>query len=91
LEREGLTSSDYLLTVEEKLSPTKKDAPYYWRVKAVDGASNGSGWSTPASFYVSSGFAITGTTKNVLIGLGIAGGVFLGFRLGSRRTAYSEV
>ena len=90
LEREGLTSSDYLLTVEEKLSPTKKDAPYYWRVKAVDGASNGSGWSTPGSFYVSSGFAITGTTKNVLIGLGVAGGVFLGFWLG-RRTAYSKV
>lgn len=90
LEREDLTSSDYLLTIEEKLSPTKKDAPYYWRVKAVDGASNDSGWSTPGSFYVSSGFAITGTTKNVLIGLGIAGGVFLGFWLG-RRTAYSEV
>jgi len=90
LEREGLTPSDYLLTVEEKLSPTKKDAPYYWRVKAVDGASNDSGWSTPGSFYVSSGFAITGTTKNVLIGLGVAGGVFLGFWLG-RRTAYSKV
>ena len=90
LEKEDLTSSDYILAKVEKLSPTKKDAPYCWRVKAVDGASNESGWSAPGSFYVSAGFAISGTTKNVLIGLGVAGGVFLGFWLG-RRTAYSKV
>ena len=90
LKNEGLTSSDYILTTVEKLSPTKKEAPYYWMVKAADGASNESDWSVPSSFYVSSGFAITGTTKNVLIGLGVAGGVFLGFWLG-RRTAYSQV
>jgi len=90
LEKGELTSSDYLLTGAEKLSPTKKDSPYYWRVKVIDGASNDSGWSESGSFYVSSGFAIGVTTRNALVGLGVGGGIFLGFWLG-RRTAYSRV
>ena len=40
LEKVGLSASEYLLTEEEKLESTKKEAPYYWRVKAVDGAGN---------------------------------------------------
>jgi len=90
LEKGELASSDYLLAGAEKLSPTRKDSPYYWRVKAVDGASNDSGWSESGAFYVRSGFAIGVTTRNVLIGLGVGGGIFLGFWLG-RRTAYSRV
>jgi hypothetical protein len=89
LEKEGLTSSDYTVAEEEKLSPTKKEAPYYWRVKAIDGASNESGWTGTGSFYVSSRFALSGWAKNALIGLGVAGAVFLGFWLG-RRTARSR-
>jgi len=52
LEKPGLTQSPYRLTSEEGLRSTDSDAPYYWRVKAVDGASNESAWSTPRSFYV---------------------------------------
>ena len=52
LEKPGLTQSPYKLAREEGLSSTDSDAPYYWRVKAVDGASNESAWSTPHSFYV---------------------------------------
>ncbi|MFC1971717.1 IPT/TIG domain-containing protein [Chloroflexota bacterium] len=52
LEKKGLSASEYTLTIEEKLPAVKKEAPYYWRVKAVDGASNESEWSTPRSFYV---------------------------------------
>jgi hypothetical protein len=52
LEKPGLTQSPYRLSREEALSSTDSDAPYYWRVKAVDGASNESAWSTPRSFYV---------------------------------------
>lgn len=52
LEKQGLTQSPYKLSGEEGLSSTDSDAPYYWRVKAVDGASNESAWSTPRSFYV---------------------------------------
>ena len=53
LEKQGLTQAQYKLTREEGLPSTDRDAPYYWRVRAVDGASNESAWSTPRSFYVS--------------------------------------
>ncbi len=52
LEGKGLTESEYALTEKEKLAAVKKEAPYYWRVKAIDGAANESEWSTPWSFYV---------------------------------------
>ena len=84
LVQEGLTSSEYTLAGEEKLEPTKKDAPYYWRVKVIDGAFNGSEWTDPVSFYVSARFALSGWAKNALIGVGVAGAVFLGFWLGRR-------
>ncbi len=53
LEKVGLTQAQYKLTREEGLHSTDSDAPYYWRVRAVDGASNESVWSTPRAFYVS--------------------------------------
>ena len=86
LEKDDLTSSDYLITKEERLLPTKKEAPYYWRVKAIDGASNGSEWSTSGSFYISSSFVMPSGAKYALIAIGVG---FLCFWLG-RRTAYSR-
>ncbi len=91
LEKEGHPTSDYILEVGEKLSPTDKDSPYYWRVKAVDGASNESGWSEAGSFYVKSGrFSLSAPARNALIAVGVTAGVFFGFWLG-RRTSYSKV
>jgi len=52
LNKEGLDSSTYTLTEEEKLEPAQEDAPYYWRVKAVDGALNESSWTYPQIFYI---------------------------------------
>ncbi|MEJ2047082.1 MAG: hypothetical protein P8X92_03165 [Dehalococcoidia bacterium] len=89
LEKAGLTDSDYTLTEAEKLEPSSKEAPHYWRVKAVDEAANESEWSDVGSFYVGSRFTLSETVKKVLIGLGIAGAGFLGFWLG-RRTAYAR-
>jgi len=89
LEKEGLTYSDYTITKGEGLQPTIKEAPYYWRVKAVDGASNESEWSTTTSFYVTSAFALTGWVLYALIGLGVVLLGFLCFWLG-RRTTYSD-
>ena len=88
LEKEGLTDSEYTLTKEEKLESAKKEAPYYWRVRAIDGASNEGEWSTPGSFYI--GFQwpeLKGGLLFVLIGIGAVLLGFLGFWLG-RRTAY---
>ncbi len=53
LEKEGLTDSEYSLTEAERLAATAKQALYFWRVKAIDSASNESEWSAPWSFYIS--------------------------------------
>jgi len=71
LEREGLTDSEYTLAEGEKLEPTGKKA-YYWRVKAVDGASNESEWAFPWLFYVgSSRTSLSGWVWYIFYGLGV--------------------
>ena len=40
LKKEGLTTSSYTAAETEKLPSVSKDAPYYWRVTAIDGAGN---------------------------------------------------
>jgi hypothetical protein len=52
LQKDGLKQSEYTLTSQEILGNVSKDAPYYWRVKAIDGADNQSDWSTPSTFNV---------------------------------------
>jgi len=86
LEEEELTDSEFTLP-EETLVPTKKEAPYYWRVKAIDGASNEGEWSTPRSFHIKASFALPKGAIYALIVLGFLGLAFLAFWLG-RRTAY---
>ena len=89
LEKAGLTDSEYAVADEEELEPSTKEAPHYWRVKAVDSASNESEWSSVRSFYVGSSFTLPNTVRNILIGVAIGAAVFFGFWLG-RRTAYSR-
>jgi hypothetical protein len=79
LEKEGLSTTQYNLSNTEKLESTGEDAPYYWRVQAVDLASNQSQWSTPGSFYVS--FMAAGL-KYTLIVLGSLVGALGIFWLG---------
>ena len=66
LEKVGLSTSEYLLSEEEKLESTKKDAPYYWRVKTVDGAGNET-TSTVDSFHVGLSFSKLAAWVQVLI------------------------
>jgi hypothetical protein len=86
-EKSGLPLSEYTLTEGEKLAPAGQKA-YYWRVKAVDGASNEGKWSTVGLFYVgSSGTAMSGGVWYILyvvIGLVLAGLVFWFYRRRSR-------
>jgi len=85
LEKEGLTQPEYTLTEDEGLGSTKKDAPYWWRVMAIDGASNMSGWSAAKSFTVGFVLTIPNWTKYLL---GALGGLLLfliGFLLVRRR------
>ncbi|MFC1932060.1 IPT/TIG domain-containing protein [Chloroflexota bacterium] len=52
LEKKGLTKSEYTITRDAKLEATEEKAPYYWRIKAVDGAFNESKWTPPRLLYV---------------------------------------
>jgi len=90
LEKEDLTSSEYALPEETNLEAAKKDAPYYWQVKAVDGASNESEWTTPRSFYSGfQGLHLEGWLLYLVMGVGAFLIGLLGFWLG-RRTAYTS-
>ncbi len=52
LQKDGLSEPAYSLVAAEKLEAAGRDAPYYWRVRAVDLASNTSDWSVTGTFYV---------------------------------------
>jgi hypothetical protein len=52
LQKSGMVDPAYKLTEVEQLKDVNKSNPYYWRVKAIDGASNESNWSNASSFYM---------------------------------------
>ncbi len=87
LEKTGLTESEYTLTSEESLASVERENPYYWRVRAIDGASNESGWTGTGSFYVGFSFDMPTWLIYTLFGLGAVLFGVLGFWLG-RRTTY---
>ncbi len=87
VDREDILLSEYTLTEDEKLAPAGSKA-YYWRVKAVDGASNEGEWSSVGLFYV--GFSRTAMSGGVwyiiygLVALVLAGLVFWFYKRRSR-------
>ena len=86
LEREGLSSSEYTVAEEEKLEPSEKETPYYWRVKAVDGAFNESDWTYPISFHIGvSWTSIPNWAWYIFDALGALVLGFLGFWVRKRR------
>lgn len=56
VQEEGLAKPEFVLP-KHALKAVTRQHPYYWRVKAVDGASNQNDWSEPRSF--SNGFLLT--------------------------------
>ncbi|MBA7529912.1 hypothetical protein ES705_22111 [subsurface metagenome] len=87
LDKKGLTTSEYTLTEEEALESSEKDAPYYWRIRAVDAASNASDWTGAGIFTVGFSFSfpdIGGWLLYLLIGVGALVLFFVGFWLGRR-------
>ena len=89
LEMTGIQQSEYTLTSEEKLERRSEENPYYWRVRAVDGASNVSEWTLPGTFYVGGGFSwhLPRPVLITLIVIGALAVIVLGFWFG-RKTAY---
>ncbi len=84
LEKEGLPQSQYTLSEGEELA--KAAAPYYWRVRAVDGASNEGDWSLSVLFYIGF-FRLSNWLLYVLFGLGVLLLVIVIFWLRRRRAA----
>jgi len=69
LNKTGLPKSEYTITEAEKLESGGTKAPYYWRVKAVDGASNESEWSGVGSFTVGLAFGMPTWAIYFIIGV----------------------
>ncbi|MFH1639848.1 MAG: hypothetical protein ABIB93_06025 [Chloroflexota bacterium] len=84
LEKTDLTVSGYTLDEGEKLPSNKKSAPYYWRIKAIDGAANESGWTTPGTFNVGFSLELANWMLYILMGLGGILLFLVGFFLGRR-------
>ncbi len=89
LEKKGLTTTEYTLTKAEKLKNTKKDAPDYWRVRAVDGAENAGNWSNIWSFTV--GSVLPAWALWVLIVLGAVIIILFAFWLGRRSSGSRRI
>jgi hypothetical protein len=83
VDEEGLLGSSYSLDLEEL--PSAGD-DLYWRVKAIDGAGNESGWSAVVSFSAVSRTE-TSVTIYILYGLGALVVLALGLWLVRRRGA----
>ena len=87
VQKAGIEEASYTLTKDERLESTKKEEPYYWRIQAVDGADNESGWTAPGSFYVGFSFEFSGWVQYLLIGIGGIVLLLVGILVG-RRLAY---
>lgn len=88
LDIKGIEDSEYTLTEEEALESTSEEVPaYYWRLRALDAASNASAWTGTGVFTVGFVFDFDpteGWLLYVLIGLGALVLFFVGFWLGRR-------
>jgi hypothetical protein len=72
LEKKGLTAPEYVLTGAEQLKVLGGETPYYYRVKAIDGAGNEGMWTPSVVFYVGlAGAPMANWFKFTLIGLGV--------------------
>ncbi len=87
LQKQGLSAAQYKVQGAESLKATGKDSPYYWRVKAVDQASNESAFSSPNIFSVS---VFPAWAMWLLIAIGalivLLIVLYVGVRLGRRTT-----
>ncbi len=87
LEEKGIIESEYTVPSQNKLNAVTVEAPYYWRVRAVDNAFNEGEWTEPSAFYVGFGMNLPQSVIYIIIvGFALLLAVFT-FWLG-RKTAY---
>jgi hypothetical protein len=87
LDLKGIEISAYILSEAEELRLAGQKTPYYWRIRAVDAASNASEWTGAGEFYVAAPFSFTGWPLYTLLGIGAVFIFGIGYWLG-RRTAF---
>jgi len=87
VEGTGLEKSEYTIPTEQRLKSVSKEAPYYWRVKAIDGAENDGQWSGTGAFYVGTSISLSQPWIYTIIGIGALVLAGFAFWMG-RKTAY---
>lgn len=87
LEKTGLAYSEYTLNEAEELDLAGQEEPYYWRIQAVDIASNASDWTDGGEVYISPPFSFPKWLTYTLLAIGAVVIFILGYWLG-RRTAF---
>jgi len=92
LDKPELTESEYTFVGREALEPTTSYKPYYWRVRAIDCASNEGRWTYAVPFFFSaeqktkpSESPLPGWIKWVWFGIGVLLLSIFGFWLFMRR------
>jgi hypothetical protein len=88
IEKTELADSEYTPTGAEQLKLIKKETPYYWRVKAVDGTFTESYWTIASPFYIGSqqGSLLPSWMKYLWIGLGCGLAAFFIVRIRRKQT-----
>jgi len=84
IDETGLEESTYTVPAADELESTGEDEPYYWRVRAVDAASNASDWSEEGTFTVGSTFEFTGWVVWVTMVVVAIAFFFIGLLVGRR-------
>ncbi len=87
LEKAELTASQYALTQVEEAKLSGQETPYYWRIRAIDGASNEGDWTGAGQFHIPQPFSMPSWAIYTLLGLGGLVLFAIGYYLG-RRTSY---
>ena len=87
LDKSGLEISEYVLSELEEENLAGREDPYYWRVQAVDIASNESGWTDGMEVYISPPFSFPKWLLYTLLAVGAVVIFVVGYWLG-RRTAF---
>ncbi len=87
LEKAELAASRYALTQVEEAKLSGQETPYYWRIRATDGASNEGDWTGAGQFQVPQPFSLPSWAIYTLLGLGGLVLFAIGYYLG-RRTSY---
>jgi hypothetical protein len=87
LDETGLKVTSYTLTPAEELELTGK-APYYWRIRSLDAASNPSPWTGAGVFYAAGSSSFPTWALYTIMGVGAVLVFLIGYWLGRRSAFY---